>query len=222
LVDNGLLPPEHKTIPKIFDSGRFLGGFTELLEKLKRENIVTDQIIADVEKEIESSSIDFNKNDIRASVNLEKSSLWRTRDEYIESASDEAKLTFHYTPPEIGQVSYLYLIVEPPKIPELENEQKSLNEQIESNNLKAIFDVEQGTVNYQFDNEIINKSKPENIFIPKLITATIEGENENTVEIAYPDRYYMGKIEYGSICHLTFQSNIKVFTFFITTEPPTT
>jgi len=120
----------------------------------------------------------------------------------------------------VGGVSYLYLIVEPPKIPELENEQKSLNEQIESNNLKAIFDVEQGIISYQINEEKINKPKPDNIFIPKIITATIEGQNENhTVEISYPDRYFMGKIEYGTIIHLTFQSNIRVFTFFITTEP---
>jgi len=215
LVDEGLIPKDYKTIPKVFNNGVFLGGYSDLLEKLKKENIANDDIIKEVDVEVESSSIDFNKNSIVASINIVKSSFWRTRDEYIESVNDGAKLTFHFNP-DLPQNDWsLFLIVEPPRIQGLEERQKEVINHIVSNNLISKFSTKEDI--YILSNE--TRDKLENTFEVKIISTLIDGEPQPDIELRYPDRYYVGKLKNGSTCELTFQSNIRIFTFYITTEP---
>jgi len=89
-----------------------------------------------------------------------KSSFWRTRDEYIESVNDVAKLTFHFNP-DLPQNDWsLFLIVEPPRIQGLEERQKEVINHIVSNNLISKFSTKEDI--YILSNE--TRDKLENTF----------------------------------------------------------
>ena len=83
------LPEGHSTIPVIYDEGKFLGGFTDLVESLRLTHPALEKTLEDIDATAQMGQANFSKFGHTLSASL---TGWRLLGDYI-IAENAAELT---------------------------------------------------------------------------------------------------------------------------------
>jgi len=217
-----LIPETHKTIPIIFKDGKFIGGYTDLVNTLKLEGKASDEILEIVTQKAGESHVDFEKNATHATLSMAAAS-WITTDEYIISKEDNASLQISLNIKNLkNQKVTLYLVAEPPNDEGLVRTRQAQLEGVGEGKGVAVF--REGVVEVGEEKVKIE----ENRFARKRVACEIRGE---IVEIAipFPDRHLVKEVVLEGVDgdesgyaegHFVFEKDVKLYVVYITTEPP--
>jgi len=215
----GTIPETHKTIPIIFRDGKFIGGFTDLVNILKSEGKATEDVLQTVTAKSGANHVDFQKGNTHANVTLD-ASAWTTTPEYILSKVDSAPLGLSWNMTSLTDYDvWLYLVAEPPN-----------NEGLVTQRSKELSTVggASGNIAVYGEKAVVVEEQvigiEENRFEKKRVV--VERENRE-IMIPYPDRHLVGKLrlepsEDGSgsaEVNLRFDKDIKLYVIYLTTEP---
>jgi len=218
-VENNMIPENHKTIPTIFNNGKFIGGYTDLVNILKSEGKAPNELLQIVTQKSGESHVDFDKGLTHATLSL--SSSWTTTDEYLLSTQDNATLHLSLNIKNLAhQKLYIYLVAEPPNDDFLVARRREQLHEVGTGGVVAVW-REEGT---EIGGEVVKVE--ESRFLRKKVVWMVEKE-KGEVEIGFPDRLFVKEVvlsdgEDGSgleEMELVFDKDIKVYVVYLTTEP---
>jgi len=235
---NGLkqnpLPTTHNTIPIIYHKDVFVGGFSDLVAKLKNEGKASEEVLGVLEEKSNQSAVEYNKGGHEVTVSLD-ASQWDTTPEYLLAKGDHASLTVKFEINNRGAHVNLYVVGEPPNDERVVQSRAEFLEAIKGKEGKhAIFNADGSLyLNGQKVESVVLK----NAFTPAIVEVhSLDTDKRKQTDIAYADRHWIdvfqsppagekkeeeGEEANNAMGHLqlSFQRNTKVYVLYFTTEP---
>lgn len=223
----GLLPEDHSTLPAVYNSGEFVGGYSELVESLRGSLPELDGILEEIEAASMQSFAEFDKFGHTLSATM---SGWDVKDDFM-LAREEASLTLQMSMTSKEAV-HVFVVA---SFQDLALEEKRAAA------LGAVTreaTVGQEGISY-FSGEVAVEPAdfrgllgPDPVVFaedevppPVVRVATGEDEAGQDVEIKGAGRQYLATAEavgedaVQATFRLSFTPGIKVYTFFLTSEP---
>jgi len=227
LQKNHGLPETHTTIPCVFFEGKFIGGYTALVDRLKLEGKATDAILKQAEEKASGASVDFQKGVTTAHLSF-SGDEFDTTNEYVVAKKDGATMRIQFNVIGVTETDtvQLYLITEVPhdeKITASRTEQLAplTNDLPELQKPLAIFG-KSGMI-------VAGKDIPvdPNNFHAKQVQ--IKAAQEHNVKLTYPGRHLGAsfvpvvskyEVTMDADSTLTFEAGTRIYTVYLTTEKP--
>eukprot|EP01103_Thecamoeba_quadrilineata_P017266 TRINITY_DN6044_c0_g1_i1.p1 TRINITY_DN6044_c0_g1~~TRINITY_DN6044_c0_g1_i1.p1 ORF type:complete len:542 (-),score=124.06 TRINITY_DN6044_c0_g1_i1:67-1692(-) len=214
------LDENHKTIPIIYHKGKFIGGYSELVDVLKSQGKPVEDLIEKIDendkKNPQHQKLVFNKNSVDSTIEF-IAQEWTSQNECLLSKVDGASLTISIQMETGGSDLQLYLVAAPPNDTQVIEGREEFFKMLAKDKEKITIFHNDGTL-WESGQKV--QVSIENGFVEKKVR--VVEPVEKVVSLTNPDRHHvltLTKDAINSQVKLIFEKDTRLYVAFFTTEP---